>query len=156
MAGMFLVASTALAAEAQRGSFADFDARAKAGERLNVVFFGASLTWGANASDPAETSYRAVMRDRFEQHYPAAHFRFRDSAIGGTGSQLGAFRLDRDVLATGRLVFVDFTANETSTPPTPRRSPPTSPSSGGPPPASRSCRSPSRSSGTSTPPNCRT
>ncbi len=113
MAGMFLVASMALAAEAKLGSFADFDAKAKAGARLNVVFFGASLTWGANASDPAETSYRAVMRDRFEQHYPAAHFRFRDSAIGGTGSQLGAFRLDRDVLAhRPDLVFVDFTAND--------------------------------------------
>jgi len=110
---MFFVASTALAAEAPRGSFAEFDARAKAGARLNVVFFGASLTWGANASDPAETSYRAVMRDRFEQHYPAAHFRFRDAAIGGTGSQLGAFRLDRDVLAhRPDLVFVDFTAND--------------------------------------------
>lgn len=101
------------AAETKRGSFAEFDARAKAGERLNVVFFGASLTWGANASDPVETSYRAVMRDRFEAHYPAAHFRFRDAAIGGTGSLLGVFRLDRDVLAhKADLVFVDFTAND--------------------------------------------
>ena len=108
-----LVASTALAAEAKRGSFAEFDARARAGARLSVVFFGASLTWSANASDPVETSYRAVMRDRFEAHYPAAHFRFRDSAIGGTGSQLGAFRLDRDVLAhKPDLVFLDFTAND--------------------------------------------
>lgn len=113
IAATVLVASTALGAETKRGSLAGFDARAKAGERLNVVFFGASLTWGANASDPVETSYRAVMRDRFEQHYPAAHFRFRDAAIGGTGSQLGVFRLDRDVLAhKPDLVFVDFTAND--------------------------------------------
>ena len=113
IAATFLVASTALAAEAKRGSFADFDARAKAGESLNVVFFGASLTWGANASDPVETSYRAVMRDRFESYYPAARFRFRDAAIGGTGSQLGVFRLERDVLAhQPDLVFVDFTAND--------------------------------------------
>ena len=113
IAAIVLVASTALAAETQRGSFAGFDARAKAGARLNVIFFGASLTWSANASDPVETSYRAVMRDRFEAHYPAAHFRFRDSAIGGTGSQLGVFRLDRDVLAhKPDLVFVDFTAND--------------------------------------------
>jgi lysophospholipase L1-like esterase len=120
LASPALVASPVLAAEAKPGSFADFDARAKAGEKLNVVFFGASLTWGANASDPVETSYRAVVRDRFEQEYPAAHFRFRDSAIGGTGSQLGAFRLDRDVLAhKPDLVFVDFTANDgiTSTDP---------------------------------------
>lgn len=113
IAATVLVASTALAAETKRGSFAEFDARARAGARLNVVFFGASLTWSANASDPVETSYRAVMRDRFEAHYPAAHFRFRDSAIGGTGSQLGVFRLDRDVLAhKPDLVFVDFTAND--------------------------------------------
>ncbi len=116
--GIFLLCyvmlhSTAQPAEPKRGSFAAFDARAKAGERLNVVFFGASLTWGANASDPVETSYRAVMRDRFEQHYPAARFRFRDAAIGGTNSQLGVFRLERDVLAHHPdLVFVDFTAND--------------------------------------------
>lgn len=123
LAAIVLVASPALSADAtagKPGSFADFDARAKAGERLNVVFFGASLTWGANASDPVETSYRAVLRDRFEREYPAAHFRFRDAAIGGTGSMLGAFRLDRDVLAhKPDLVFVDFTANDgiTSTDP---------------------------------------
>jgi lysophospholipase L1-like esterase len=113
MASICLASAMALAAEAKPGSFAEFDARAKAGAKLNVVFFGCSLTWGANASDPAETSYRAVMRDRFEQEYPAAHFRFRDAAIGGTGSQLGVFRLERDVLAhKPDLVFVDFTAND--------------------------------------------
>jgi len=41
LAGMSFVASTALAAETKLGSFADFEARAKAGERLSVVFFGA-------------------------------------------------------------------------------------------------------------------
>ena len=36
-----------------------------------------------------------------------------DAAIGGTGSQLGLFRLDRDVLAyRPDLVFYDFTAND--------------------------------------------
>lgn len=111
--GCALLSSAAQPTETKRSSFADFDARARAGERLNVVFFGASLTWGANASDPVETSYRGVMRDRFEAHYPAARFRFRDAAIGGTGSLLGVFRIDRDVLAhKPDLVFVDFTAND--------------------------------------------
>ena len=93
--------------------FADFDRRAKAGARLNVVFFGASLTWGANATDPMRTSYRAVMAERFETTYPAARFKFHDAAIGGTGSQLGVFRLERDVLARrADLVFLDFSAND--------------------------------------------
>ena len=94
-------------------SFADFDRRARAGERLTVVFFGASLTWGANATDPGLTSYRAIVGQRLTQDYPQAHFTFRDGAIGGTGSQLGVFRLDRDVLRhRPDLVFLDFSAND--------------------------------------------
>lgn len=94
-------------------SFADFNKRAKAGERLNVVFFGASLTWGANASDPNNTSYRAQLARRMEELYPEARFKFFDSAIGGTGSQLGVFRFDRDVLRhKPHLVFLDFSAND--------------------------------------------
>ena len=94
-------------------SFADFDQRAHNGERLNVVFFGCSLTWGANASNPNETSYRGIMRNKFDAHYPKAHFRYFDAAIGGTNSKLGAFRVERDVLAHDPdIVFVDFTAND--------------------------------------------
>src|SRR5438128_3337922 len=94
-------------------SFADFDRRAKAGERLNVVFFGASLTWGANATDPNLTSYRGAIARKFEAAYPKAHFHFWDAAIGGTGSQLGVFRFDRDVLShEPDLVCLDFSAND--------------------------------------------
>lgn len=94
-------------------SFGEFDRRARGGERLNIVFFGASLTWGANSSNPIETSYRAQTARKFESAYPRAHFRFFDAAIGGTGSQLGVFRVDRDVLShRPDLVFLDFSAND--------------------------------------------
>ena len=36
-------------------SFAEFDARARAGENLTVAYFGCSLMWSANASEPIET-----------------------------------------------------------------------------------------------------
>lgn len=94
-------------------SFAVFDSRARQGDALNVIFFGASLTWGANASDPQQTSYRADIARRFEAAYPRAHFHFRDAAIGGTGSHLAVYRLDRDVLRhKPDLIFLDFTAND--------------------------------------------
>ncbi len=94
-------------------SFAEFDRRAQEGDRLSVVFFGASLTWGANASDPQLTSFRAVIGDRLVAKYPKARFRFWDAAIGGTGSQLGLFRLERDCLKRKPdLVFLDFSAND--------------------------------------------
>ena len=91
-------------------SFENFDKRAKAGENLTVAFLGGSLTWGANSTDPQKTSYRALISRKLAETYPKAHFTFIDAAIGGTGSQLGAFRLQRDVLAyKPDLVFLDFT-----------------------------------------------
>lgn len=101
-------------AHAPRADFAAFDRRATTdGERLNVVFLGGSLTWGAQASDPMLTSYRALTSRRLEERYPRARFRFWDAAIGGTGSELAAFRLERDVLARNPgLVFLDFTVND--------------------------------------------
>jgi lysophospholipase L1-like esterase len=105
--------AAAIPAAAASPSFTAFDARAQAGDRLTVVFYGASLTWGANATDQTYFSYRARVAARLTEKYPLARFTFRDAAIGGTGSQLGVFRLDRDVLAKKPdLVFVDFTAND--------------------------------------------
>ena len=107
-------AAPAAAGRGGAASFAEFDRRARAGgERLNVVFFGGSLTWGANASDPQRTSYRGRMGEYLRGKYPKAPLVFHDAAIGGTGSKLGIFRLERDVL--GRkpdLVFLDFTVND--------------------------------------------
>jgi len=105
--------AAAVPAAAASPSFTAFDARAQAGDRLTVVFYGASLTWGANATDQNYFSYRARVASRLTEKYPLARFTFHDAAIGGTGSQLGVFRLDRDVLARKPdLVFVDFTAND--------------------------------------------
>lgn len=107
-------------ATARQADFAQFDRRAKGGERLNVVFFGASLTWGANASDPQRTSFRGLMAQKLEAAYPAARFKFWDAAIGGTGSQLGVFRLEHDVLKRKPdLVFLDFSANDGISDPNP-------------------------------------
>jgi len=94
-------------------SFVEFDQRATQGDALSVVFFGGSLTWGANASDPQRTSYRGLMTEYLREKYPRAAFTFHDAAIGGTGSKLGIFRLERDVLSRKpNLVFLDFSAND--------------------------------------------
>jgi len=101
------------ALHAATASFADFDTRARAGERLNVVYLGASLTYSANATDPNVTGFRGLMGDYLEKRYPKAHFRFFDAAIGGTTSKLALFRLERDVLSKKPdLVFLDFVCND--------------------------------------------
>ena len=101
------------AATPRTASFADFDARARAGEKLTVAFFGGSLTWSANATEPNVTGFRGLMAKYLTEKYPAAHFTFVDAAIGGTGSNLGMFRLERDVLSKHPdLVFLDFACND--------------------------------------------
>lgn len=97
-------------------SVAGFVRRAEAGERLNIVWFGGSLTWGANASDPNRTSLRALVSKRLEEAYPKAHFRFKDAAIGGAGSTMEIFRVERDVLSEQPdLVFFDCLVNDGET-----------------------------------------
>ena len=107
-------AGAAVGASVERGpSVRACCERAAAGERLTVAFFGGSLTWGANATDPNRTSWRARIGARLEATYPKAHFKFVDAAIGGTGSSLGIFRLERDVLTySPDLVFIDWTVND--------------------------------------------
>jgi lysophospholipase L1-like esterase len=106
---IFLMLNTAHTAP----EFSTFDQKARRGERLSVVFLGGSLTWGAQATNPMETSYRALVEKKLVATYPQTRFRFWDAAIGGTGSQLAAFRLERDVLSKKPdLVFLDFTIND--------------------------------------------
>ncbi len=94
-------------------SIRDFAQKAEKREPLSVVFFGGSLTFGANASDPNTTSYRGLMMQWLREKYPNTPITFHDAAIGGTGSQLGMFRLERDVLKhKPDLVFLDFTVND--------------------------------------------
>ena len=80
---------------------------------LTVVFFGGSLTWGANASDPNLTSWRGLTMKMLREKYPLTPWTFHNAAIGGTGSLLGIFRLERDVLSRKPdLVFLEFTLND--------------------------------------------
>lgn len=81
---MVLAAMLIAAAYAKEASFADFDARARRGEKLSVVFFGGSLTFSANASDPAVTGVRGLLAKYLVERYPDARFSFHDAAIGGT------------------------------------------------------------------------
>lgn len=94
-------------------SFAAFDEKARDGARLTVCFFGGSLTWSANATEPNVTGFRGLMAKYLTERYPNAHFTFVDAAIGGTGSSLGMFRLERDVMSKNPdLVFLDFSCND--------------------------------------------
>lgn len=81
--------------------------------KLTIGYFGGSITEGAGASNPEKTCWRALTTAWFREQFPDATISEINAAIGGTGSDLGAFRIKRDLLSTHPdLVFVEFAVND--------------------------------------------
>ena len=81
--------------------------RLKAGEPTAIAYFGGSIT--------EANGYRVKTLQWFRERFPKAEVREINAAIGGTGSDLGAFRCQDDVIAHGPdLVFVEFNINDGS------------------------------------------
>ena len=88
-------------------------ARLRAKKPVTIVYFGGSITAGAGASKGEETSYRARVGHWFQTTFPDSAITNVNAAIGGTGSDLGAFRTGRDVLAKKPdLIFVEYAVND--------------------------------------------
>ena len=85
-------------------------------KKLNVVYFGGSVTHGqgaSNASLKTGTSWAAKVNQYLVNKYPEAKINGYNAAIGGTGSYLGLFRSERDVLPyCPDLVFIEFAVND--------------------------------------------
>ena len=77
----------------------------QSGQEVTVAYLGGSIT--------AMNGWRNKTTDWLKATYPKATFKEVHAAIGGTGSDLGVFRLGRDVLAhKPDLLFVEFATND--------------------------------------------
>lgn len=82
---------------------------------VNVVFLGGSITQGAGASNAAETCYAALTGKWFESTYEkdGRNVTWHNVGVGGTPSQYGLLRLNRDVISKNPdVVFVEFAVND--------------------------------------------
>jgi lysophospholipase L1-like esterase len=80
-------------------------AKLKAGQETTIAYFGGSIT--------AAPGYRVKTFKWFKDTYPKAKLNEVNAAIGGTGSDLGAFRCAGDVIAKNPdLVFLEFSLND--------------------------------------------
>jgi lysophospholipase L1-like esterase len=89
-----------------RGGLPNFFLKAQTtGAEVKVGYLGGSIT--------AQNGWRVQTLAHFKQAYPQASFAEINAAIGGTGSDLGVFRVRQDVLSQGPdLLFVEFAVND--------------------------------------------
>lgn len=89
-----------------RAGWPNFFAKAATpGADLRIAYFGGSIT--------AQAGWRPKTLAYFQQTFPRAKFSEINAAIGGTGSDLGVFRLKQDVLDHNPdLVLVEFAVND--------------------------------------------
>lgn len=93
----------------ERGGLPNFFAKLKRGGEVRVAYLGGSIT--------AQDGWRPKTRAWFQEKFPKADVSEINAAIGGTGSDLGVFRLRRDVLeARPDLLFVEFAVNDGGSP----------------------------------------
>jgi hypothetical protein len=95
---------------APRGGLPNFFAKLERGDTVRICYLGGSIT--------AQEGWRPKTLAWFQQQYPQASISQINAAIGGTGSDLGAFRLRHDALVQKPdLLFVEFAVNDGSMPP---------------------------------------
>ncbi len=88
-----------------RGGLPNFLEKLKGTGELKVAYLGGSIT--------AAPGWRVKSLAWLKQQYPAAKLSEIHAAIGGTGSDLGVFRLGHDVLRhKPDLLFVEFAVND--------------------------------------------
>lgn len=93
-----------------RDGLSNFFGKLQAGKQVRIGYLGGSIT--------AQAGWRPKTLNWFQQQYPNARISEINAAIGGTGSDLGVFRLEHDVLRhKPDLLFVEFAVNDGGAPP---------------------------------------
>ncbi len=88
-----------------RGGWGNFVSKLRSGETVKVAYLGGSIT--------AAPGWRVKTREWLSKEFPQAKVAEINAAIGGTGSDLGVFRLQRDALQHHPdLLFVEFAVND--------------------------------------------
>lgn len=82
-------------------------------KKLNIGYFGGSITFGVAASDKDKTSWRALTTAFLKETFKDADITERNAAVSGTGTGYALFRMDEDLLKYNPdLVFIEFSIND--------------------------------------------
>jgi len=93
--------------------------KAKKGEDVTIAYIGGSITQGAGAKPIHTECYAAQSFKKFKERWGkdgGDNLHFVKAGVGGTCSELGMIRYERDVLADGKntpdLVVIEFAVND--------------------------------------------
>jgi lysophospholipase L1-like esterase len=87
-------------------------AKARRGEPITLGVIGGSITCGAIASSP-DRGYVATVLRWWRARFPRSETRLVNAGLSGTGSLLGTFRVQHDLLAAEPdVVIVEFAVND--------------------------------------------
>lgn len=91
--------------------------RAKRGEEVTIAYIGGSITQGAGAVPLYTQCYAYQSWRRFQKMYGnGENVRFIKAGVGGTPSELGMIRFERDVLRDGSvkpdIIVIEFAVND--------------------------------------------
>jgi len=91
-------------------------ARARRGEPVTIGVIGGSITQGAKASTP-DRRWGEQVGAWWRERFPQSQIRFVNAGIGATGSNLGAHRVQADLLAAKPdFVVAEYAVNDPDTP----------------------------------------
>jgi lysophospholipase L1-like esterase len=105
----------ALVSQGDPGRLQRLLARARRGENIVVGVIGGSITQGAVTST-AEKRYGNLVAAWWREKFPRITVTFVNAGIGATGSDYGALRVQRDLLARKPdFVIVEYAVNDSNT-----------------------------------------
>ncbi|MBP5264597.1 MAG: SGNH/GDSL hydrolase family protein [Lachnospiraceae bacterium] len=89
--------------------------RAKRGEEVTIAFIGGSITQGAGATPIDKKAYAYQTWERFKENF-GENVKLIKAGVGGTPSELGMIRFERDVLrgftVKPDLIVIEFSVND--------------------------------------------
>ena len=96
-----------------RASLANTYKKLTEDKKLNVVYFGGSVTAGHGATVPDSYSWRALIGKWLKTEFPDAQINNINRALGESGTYLGAHRVQMDVIsAQPDLLFIEYSIND--------------------------------------------
>ena len=88
-----------------RGGLPNVFAKLQSGQAVTIAYFGGSIT--------AHNGWRPMTFKWFQDQFPNAKITMIPASVGGTGSLVGVFRADKDLVAVKPdLVFIEFAVND--------------------------------------------